>query len=197
MKQAGCIMLGIGVESGSQRIIESMKKQQNPKPWLDQCRQVFRWTRHLGLGTNAYYIIGNPTEMREEIEQTIAFALELDSDSIQVHFYTPYPGSAAGEMHKDQQEGDHIYVYYPLTVEPAKRNDLRQHLLRKGFDTKTSDMADCTALKPFQNPEESSNDHNARREASILEICVYPVIAGEEMHRLADTIRVWAGLPKG
>jgi len=102
MKRAGCIMLGIGVESGSQRIIEDMHKQRTSKPWLNQCRQVFRWTRQLGIGTNAYYVIGNPTETREEIEQTIRFALELNSDSIQVHFYTPYPGSAAWDKYHDR-----------------------------------------------------------------------------------------------
>jgi radical SAM superfamily enzyme YgiQ (UPF0313 family) len=101
MKKAGCVMLGLGVESGSQRIIEQMQKQYHPKPWADLCRQVFGWTRQLGIGTNAYYVIGNPTETREEIEQTIHLAIELNSDTIQVHFYTPYPGSAAWEKHKD------------------------------------------------------------------------------------------------
>ncbi|UCG11227.1 MAG: radical SAM protein [Deltaproteobacteria bacterium] len=102
MKKAGCIMLGLGVESGNQRIIDGMNKQKTRKSWLDLCRQAFHWTRKLGIGTNAYYVIGNPTETREEIEQTMEFALELDSDSIQVHFYTPYPGSAAWEKYQDQ-----------------------------------------------------------------------------------------------
>ena len=105
MKKAGCIMLGIGVESGSQRIIEGMRKQYHPKPWQQQCRRVFSWTRRLGIGTNAYYVIGNPTETRQEIEQTIKFARQLNSDSIQVHFYTPYPGSAAWELYKDRFAG--------------------------------------------------------------------------------------------
>jgi anaerobic magnesium-protoporphyrin IX monomethyl ester cyclase len=102
MKKAGCVMLGVGVEAGSERIIRMMKKQETPRPWLELCRQAFRWTRSLGIGTNAYYVIGNPTETMEEIEQTIRFALELNSDSIQVHFYTPYPGSPAWEEYQDQ-----------------------------------------------------------------------------------------------
>jgi radical SAM superfamily enzyme YgiQ (UPF0313 family) len=102
MKKAGCVMLGIGVESGSERIVKAMHKQGVDRPWLDLCRQVFRWTRELGIGTNAYYVIGNPTETREEIEATIRFAQELGSDSIQVHFYTPYPGSAAWDLFKDR-----------------------------------------------------------------------------------------------
>ncbi|MFC1765676.1 B12-binding domain-containing radical SAM protein [Planctomycetota bacterium] len=101
MKQAGCVMLGLGVESGSQRIVEAMVKQRNPKPWAEQCRAAFGWARKLGIGTNAYYVLGNPTETREEIEATIRLALELKSDTIQVHFYTPYPGSAAWEKYQD------------------------------------------------------------------------------------------------
>ena len=71
MKKAGCVMLGLGVESGCERIIGVIKKQQGSKPWLELCRQAFGWTRALGIGTNAYYVLGNPTETREEIEQTI------------------------------------------------------------------------------------------------------------------------------
>jgi len=101
MKQAGCIMLGIGVESGTQRIIDDMKKTRRSVPWPKLCRRVFGWTRKLGIGTNAYYVLGNPTETREEIEQTMRLARELNSDSIQVHFYTPYPGSEAWERYRD------------------------------------------------------------------------------------------------
>ena len=102
MKKAGCSMLGLGVESGSERIIKAMHKQGVDRPWADLCRQIFGWTRDLGIGTNAYYVIGNPTETREEIEETIRLALELNSDSIQVHFYTPYPGSQAWDLYKDR-----------------------------------------------------------------------------------------------
>ena len=116
MKQAGCMMLGMGVEAGTQRIIDTIQKNFTPKPWLERCRQAFRWTRELGIGTNAYYIIGNPTETREEIEHTIRFAQELNSDTIQVHFYTPYPGSAAWEKYLYQmRESDPTQMFHYAT----------------------------------------------------------------------------------
>jgi len=94
----------------------------------------------------------------------------------------------------DAVEGDHIYVYYPLTVDPVKRDDLRHYLLKNGFDTKTSDMSDCTALNAFRDAVDTSDSQNPPREASILEICVYPVISEKETHRLANVIREWAGV---
>jgi radical SAM superfamily enzyme YgiQ (UPF0313 family) len=116
MKQAGCIMLGMGVEAGTQRMIDMIQKNFRPKPWLERCRQAFRWTRELGIGTNAYYIIGNPTETREEIEHTMRFAQELNSDTIQVHFYTPYPGSAAWKHYLYQlQDSDPTKMFHYAT----------------------------------------------------------------------------------
>jgi dTDP-4-amino-4,6-dideoxygalactose transaminase len=104
-------------------------------------------------------------------------------------------GEAPGIGVPETVEGDHIFVYYPLKVEPEKRDNLRHYLLKHGFDSKISDMYDCRALSLFQASEERQKSQNARMEASILEICVYPVIAQAQMRRLARKIRAWAGLP--
>lgn len=89
---------------------------------------------------------------------------------------------------------DHVYVYYPLTVVTEKRDDLRKFLLRHGVDTKTTDMSDCTRLKPFQADIERQPEPGISREAAILEICVYPIISKKQMKRIARLIRLWAGL---
>jgi perosamine synthetase len=87
--------------------------------------------------------------------------------------------------------GDHIYVYYPLTVDPAKRDDLRVNLLRHGFDSKKSDMSDCSLLAEFQDGG-AQRKQSGPREASILEICVYPIISEKSIRRLGKVIRAWA-----
>lgn len=113
MHRAGCVFLGIGVEAGSQRMIERMRKTYTPKPWKELARQTFRWCRELGIGTNAYYVLGNPTETRAEILETIELALELDADSIQVHFHTPYPGSADWkEFHEVIEANDATRMFH-------------------------------------------------------------------------------------
>jgi dTDP-4-amino-4,6-dideoxygalactose transaminase len=92
-------------------------------------------------------------------------------------------------------EGDHIYVYYPLTVGPAKRDDLRHYLLKHGIDTKITDMSDCSALEPFRDADDmAAGKRRGPSEASILEICVYPVISEKKMQQIAQIIRAWAGL---
>ena len=88
--------------------------------------------------------------------------------------------------------GDHIYVYYPLTVEPSKRNGLRAHWLRRGFDTKNTDMSDCSRLGPLKDDRALSRGEVAPQEASILEICVYPAISEKNIRRLSHAVREWA-----
>ncbi len=86
--------------------------------------------------------------------------------------------------------GDHIYVYYPLTVDPSKRNALRAYLLKHGFDSKNTDMSDCSRLEPFRDGRPGGQ--GGPKEASILEICVYPVIPEKSIRRLGRAIRTWA-----
>jgi dTDP-4-amino-4,6-dideoxygalactose transaminase len=90
---------------------------------------------------------------------------------------------------------DHVYVYYPLTVDPEKRDDLRRFLLRHGIDTKMTDMSDCTLLGAFRPDQGGGTPDGEPREASILEICVYPIVPQRQMRRIGRLIRSWAGLP--
>ncbi len=89
---------------------------------------------------------------------------------------------------------DHVYVYYPLSVASDRRDDLRAFLMRHGVDTKQTDMSNCTALEYFRVDIDPLPDINAPREATILEICVYPVISETQMKRIGRLIRKWAGM---
>jgi anaerobic magnesium-protoporphyrin IX monomethyl ester cyclase len=139
MKKAGCVMLGMGVESGSERVIRTMNKQQKNRSWRQLCLTTFNWTRKLGIGTNAYYVIGNPGETRAEIEETIRFACRLNSDSIQVHYFTAYPGSAAWEKYKHRfnaHDPAHMFHYatpmFSLArVSVAQLEELRSKFYRR------------------------------------------------------------------
>ena len=86
--------------------------------------------------------------------------------------------------------GEHIYVYYPIIVEPTRRDNLRRYLLKNGFDSKITDMSDCSLLKQFDDSSTEEN-RSGPRAASILEICVYPVISEDSVRRLARAIQSW------
>lgn len=93
MKMAGCFAVGLGIESGSQEILDRMKKGIT----LDQCRAAVSLCKEKGMLTYLFFIIGMPWESEETIRQTVAFAKELDGDVSNFSIACPFPGS---ELHK-------------------------------------------------------------------------------------------------
>lgn len=92
MKKSGCDLLIFGIESGSERIISLLQKT-NRRDWRKRALSVFNDANRLKISTNALFILGNPTETKEEMISTIQLAKKLKPDLIQIHFFTPYPGS--------------------------------------------------------------------------------------------------------
>lgn len=90
LKSAGCYRVGLGIESGNQSIINSIKKGIA----LEQIRKAVRLLREVGIESAGYFMIGNLEETEETINQTIKFAIELDPDYAQFTKATPYPGTA-------------------------------------------------------------------------------------------------------
>jgi radical SAM superfamily enzyme YgiQ (UPF0313 family) len=102
MKRAGCSLLLLSVESGSERIIKLLNKTKLPEVWLNKSREIFRVARDIHIATCALFIIGSPSETREEIDSSIRLARELKPDFIKVHFFTPYPGSPIYQQIKEK-----------------------------------------------------------------------------------------------
>ena len=96
MKQAGCYEIGFGIESGSDRILQFIKKATT----TDLVRKGVRMTQEAGIDVRGFFMIGFPTETKEEILQTIDFAKELDVDVAQFMVSTPFPGTEMWEIAK-------------------------------------------------------------------------------------------------
>ncbi|MAG77815.1 B12-binding domain-containing radical SAM protein [archaeon] len=97
MKKAGCWSIHFGIESGSQRLLKLIKKDID----LNQAKKAVKWCREVGIETKAFFMLGLPTETKEESEQTIRFTRDLDPDMIQVTLTVPYPGTELYNMAKE------------------------------------------------------------------------------------------------
>lgn len=83
MYHAGCRWLLFGLESGSGRIRERIGKQYDS----DHVRKVVSWCTELGIETFGSFIIGFPGETREDLRQTVQFALSLELDAFLFNYF--------------------------------------------------------------------------------------------------------------
>lgn len=89
IKDLGCWMIKPGLESGSQKVLNALKKGTN----LEQIRQVCAWAKSAGLKIQASFIIGSPLDTKSTIQETIRFARTLPIDYPTFSFMTPFPGT--------------------------------------------------------------------------------------------------------
>jgi len=89
MKRAGCRRLEIGVESGSQRILDYIGKEIDKREAVEKTRLI----KKSGIFLSMFFMIGFPPETEHDIRQTTEFLNELDPDKVSLSVFTPYPGT--------------------------------------------------------------------------------------------------------
>jgi len=94
IKNAGCVQVEFGVESGSDKVLSTLKKNIT----VEQTKRVFEICKMLGLRTMANVMIGNPNEFLEDIEKTKKLVKQLNADHTSFFFTTPYPGTELYNM---------------------------------------------------------------------------------------------------
>ncbi len=89
MKQSGCSGLYFGLESGSDRILETMDK----KMTVEKMTAISRLVHESGIASGISVLLGLPDETREDIEATLALMKTIKTDIFDVNTYIPIPGT--------------------------------------------------------------------------------------------------------
>jgi radical SAM superfamily enzyme YgiQ (UPF0313 family) len=89
LRGAGCHTVYIGIESGSQRILDLVNKGITLRQ-VEKAVEVLRRAKLRVLGS---FILGVPGEGREDLERTVWFSKTLNLDLVQFTICTPYPGT--------------------------------------------------------------------------------------------------------
>jgi len=132
MKAAGCKKVAFGIESGSDRIRNLIKKRITE----EQIITAFDAAKRAGLATEAFFIIGShPSETLDEVQMTLKLAKRVAPDFIVVNVVTPFPGT---ELYDTMQAGG----YMPETLDWEK--------------------FDCTHTQPSWHTEHFSSDDLVR-----------------------------------
>jgi len=94
LRSAGCKRVYVGIESGSQKVIDYLKRGYELEKVMDNLRQV----RASGLEMVGWFIVGAPVETPEDFEMSLKLARELKLEFIAVSTLVPYPNTELYEL---------------------------------------------------------------------------------------------------
>ncbi len=94
MKRAGTYKIYVAVESGSERVQKYIGKRMK----LDLLQRNITLASRLGIIVSAFFMIGFPTETREEMQETIRFAAASRLNGANFFKVVPFPGTKLAEM---------------------------------------------------------------------------------------------------
>jgi anaerobic magnesium-protoporphyrin IX monomethyl ester cyclase len=89
MKKAGCWIIFLGIESGSQKILDAIGKRIT----LEQVKKAVKILKDAGIQVLGSFIIGFVQDTKETIKETIKFAKSLNLNYAEFSILTPYPGT--------------------------------------------------------------------------------------------------------
>jgi radical SAM superfamily enzyme YgiQ (UPF0313 family) len=128
---AGCRQITYGVESGSERVRRSIMRRQVTN---QRFKDVFRWTREAGILLTANFMLGLPGETRDDLEQTLELAEELNVADFGYFVFYPYPGThlfdecvARGYLPADYLERPANHRESILELPDLRREDIAEY----------------------------------------------------------------------
>ena len=98
MKKAGCRSFCVGFESGSQKILDNMKK----KSKLEEMESFMINARKAGILIHGCFMAGLPGETKETLQETLELAKRLNPDTVQFYPVMVYPGTEAYAWYKER-----------------------------------------------------------------------------------------------
>lgn len=140
MKDAGCVFISYGCESGNQGIIKNMGKDLD----IEKVREAVDLTSKLGVRNSVNFIIGHRGETYATGIETIEFAKSLNTDFVNFYNVIPYPGTELYDWVKRETKQlvpDNKYLSQvgsrdmePIFETPEYPREERKKILKKGFD---------------------------------------------------------------
>ena len=136
MEKAGCYSMGVGIESGSEKVLDRIRKGITLQEVREKVSLIKRVSSIRIVG---FFILGLPFETRSDMEHTIQVSCELPLDAAYFGNYIPFPGSPLYDELKqsgalDSIPWDVLCLEYnsPLLPEGITPGEM-QRLVRRAF----------------------------------------------------------------
>ncbi|NQX98679.1 MAG: B12-binding domain-containing radical SAM protein [Flavobacteriales bacterium] len=125
LKEAGCFRIWIGAESGSQRIIDLMKRQVD----INKVRDMMLLTQQYNIEAGTFIMVGYPTETKEDIDLTIDYLKAANPSQFTITVAYPIKGTGLYTQIQDK-----IIEQPPWNSSTDRQIDFKRTYSRKYYD---------------------------------------------------------------
>lgn len=94
MKRAGCVAVMMGIESGNNDMLKTIKKAQT----IEKAYQAVDTVKANDVEVHTFFMIGFPHETEATLADTVAAIKKINADSVILSIFTSYPGSEMFEV---------------------------------------------------------------------------------------------------
>ncbi|MFC2142070.1 B12-binding domain-containing radical SAM protein [Acidobacteriota bacterium] len=137
IREAGCWIMEVGIESGSQGILDFLKRN-TPKELI---AEAITKAKNAGIRVKGNFIFGLPNETKDTLEETIKFAQSLDLSFFQQTFLTVWPGCELaasienyGHVERNWEKIGHFQIsFVPLGLSKTDLLDASKRAFRKFY----------------------------------------------------------------
>jgi anaerobic magnesium-protoporphyrin IX monomethyl ester cyclase len=154
MREAGCLGVGVGIESGDPEVVRRIGKHQT----LEEIRSGVACLKAAGLSVYGQFMIGNPGDTLESIKASMAFARELRLDRVYFYAAVPYPKTALWQYVKEHGR-------FLVPEDPSRFDDLDPKVIFETPEFPYRDRLEAIALvreAGFQSYREKVRSRNLR-----------------------------------
>ncbi|MCP4603096.1 MAG: radical SAM protein [Proteobacteria bacterium] len=142
LKDAGCLMLSVGVESGDPGLLKKLKAGVT----LDQVKETVQSIQAKGIRAKGLFMMGVVGETEESIKKTSDFIMAMGFDDMNMSKFTPFPGAPCwstirehGTLNEDWRRMNALnFVFVPKGIASLERLDqlYNNHVKRFYTDAK-------------------------------------------------------------
>jgi radical SAM superfamily enzyme YgiQ (UPF0313 family) len=127
LKEAGCLMVSVGIESGDPELLDRLKTGVT----LDMVKETVVRIQENGLRAKGLFMMGVVGDTEESIRRTSDFVIELGLDDMNMSKFTPFPGApcwdtigAEGTFDENWNLMNCLnFVFVPRGIESRERLD--------------------------------------------------------------------------
>jgi len=159
MKDAGCREIQIGIESGSDRVLDLIKKGTT----LEKIYEKFPIIKSLGIRWSIFLVLGFPGEKKHEMISSMKLINTLLPNRVEIRLFSPYPGTPFFHQLKAQGKiGDDFFKYDVFNPQNnftgTMSNDEFKELAMKAlycsdsYNANPGKKVDLSYLEPVEDP---------------------------------------------